>query len=498
MDINEFVGNYKNHPVLFIGSGVSFRYLKNSYTWDNLLCKICEDLCGNDEMYLDIKSSCTTPTGYCNYPQIARKIEKIFNSNLEKDRNGKFKEINDMFYEKMRTGINLSRFKIYIANLLSDITVKEDVLNEINELKKVRKNIGSIITTNYDTFIESVFEFNPLVGNDILLSNPYGSIYKIHGCINDVSKIIITEDDYNRFDEQYELIRAQMLSLFIHNPIVFLGYNIGDDNIKKVLSTIFSYIPANTPEADKVRRNFLLVEYDKGSTNLEITEHDIIVKGSNIRINKLKTDDFISIYKALANITLPISAMDIRKVQSIVKEIYSGGSIKVKITEDIDNLRNSDKILAIGSTKTISYQFMTIQELIQNYFNIIEESNASILSLINKQRIAESQYFPIYGFSRICTEIDNVKHLEQIQDTNVKRYIHNKAYQNTHSKIINILEDGSIAESYKYPAIMYALDNNQLDLTDVELYLRKQSSTEKQSSNYRRLLCLYDIKRYKE
>lgn len=497
MDINEFIGNYNNHPVLFIGSGFSFRYLKKSYTWDKLLSKVCEDLYGNDEMYLDIKSACTTPNGYCSYPQMASIIETEFNKALEKDRNGKFKDINDLFYERMRYGTKLSRLKIYIAKLLSDITIKDEAAEEISELKKVRKNIGSIITTNYDTFIESVFEFNPLVGNDILLSNPYGSIYKIHGCINDVSKMIITEDDYNRFDEQYELIRAQMLSLFIHNPIIFLGYNIGDDNIRKVLKTIFSYIPANTPEADKVRKNFLLIEYDKGSSNLEITEHDIIVKGSNIRINKLKTDDFISIYKALANITLPISAMDIRKVQSIVKEIYSGGSIKVKITEDIDNLKNCDKILAIGSTKTISYQFMTIQELIQNYFNIIEESNASILSLINKQRIAESQYFPIYGFSCICTEINNVEHLKQIQDTNVERYINNKAYPNSHSKVIDILEDGFIAESYKYPAIMYALDKNQIDLSDVESYLRKQSSTEKQSSNYRRLLCLYDIKRYK-
>lgn len=497
MNISEFIGNYQNHPVLFIGSGFSFRYLKTSYTWDKLLSKICEDLYGNDEMYLDIKSACTTPNGYCSYPKMASKIETDFNTTLEKERNGKFKDINDLFYENMRSGIKLSRLKIYIAKLLSDITIKDGVSDEICELKKVRKNISSIITTNYDTFIESIFEFNPLVGNDILLSNPYGAIYKIHGCVNDVSKIIITEDDYNRFDEQYELIRAQMLSLFIHNPIIFLGYNIGDDNIRKVLKTIFSYIPANTPEADKVRQNFLLVEYDKGSTNLEVADHDIIVKGSNIRINKLKTDNFISIYKALANITLPISAMDIRKVQSIVKEIYSGGSIKVKITEDIDNLRNSDRILVIGSTKTISYQFMTIQELIQDYFNIIEESNASILSLINKQRIAESQYFPIYGFSRICTEIDNVEHLKNIQDTNVRRFIRNKAYRNCHSKVIDILEDRNIAESYKYSAIMYALDNNQLDLKDVESYLRGRLSTEKQSSNYRRLLCLYDIKRYK-
>ena len=33
-----------------------------------------------------------------------------------------------------------------------------------------------------DRHILKIFDFSPLIGNDILLSNPYGSVYKIHGC----------------------------------------------------------------------------------------------------------------------------------------------------------------------------------------------------------------------------------------------------------------------------------------------------------------------------
>ena len=345
MDIKNFIANFHNHPVLFIGSGFSFRYLENTYTWNALLSKICEDLWGNDEKYLDIKAKYTESNGYCPFDKVATMIEEEFNVALERDRNGKFSEINDTFYEYMRKGVTLSRFKIYIAKLVGDLTLKDGVEEELNELKRARKNIGSIITTNYDQLIEKIFEFHPLVGNDILLSNPYGSIYKIHGCVTDISKIIITTNDYKKFDEQYELIRAQMLSIFIHNPIIFLGYGIGDENIQKVLKTIFSYIPLNTPDADKIRQNFLLVEYEAGSTNHEITDHDIVVKGSNIRINKLRTDDYSELYRNLANINLPISAMDVRKVQSVVKEIYAGGSIKVMITENIDDLKNITVII---------------------------------------------------------------------------------------------------------------------------------------------------------
>ena len=70
---------------------------------------------------------------------------------------GKFEDINDVFYREMETENYLSRFKIYIAKLVKQLDYKEDMLDELSELKKIRKNIGSVITTNYDNLIEDVF-----------------------------------------------------------------------------------------------------------------------------------------------------------------------------------------------------------------------------------------------------------------------------------------------------------------------------------------------------
>lgn len=398
MQVQEFIGNFRNHPVMFIGTGLSLRYLENSYSWENLLKKIAFDFEPNEEYYLDIKADYMTTYG-CDYEKVATRLEQGFNKYLQDNRNGKFKYINDIFYENMKKGINISRFKLYIADLLKDTSLKKGMLEEIAELKKARKNIGSIITTNYDKMIEEMFSFNPLIGNDILLSNPYGSVYKIHGCISAPDKIIITEKDYCEFNEKYELIRAQLLSLFIHNPIIFIGYNIGDKNIKDILKTIFSYVDYSSKESKQIRDNFLLVEYEKNSDNTEVVEHDIDIEGfPTIRINKLKTDNFITLYQSISNLILPVSAMDIRKVQNVVREIYAGGSIKVSITEDLDKLENSDKVLVVGSKNTIKYEFQTISEMMANYFEIIEESNAQLLTLINKQRIQSSQYFPVFGF----------------------------------------------------------------------------------------------------
>lgn len=103
MNVKDFISKYNNHPVLFIGTGVSLRYINNSYSWDGLLKKVIEDVSGNEELYLNIKSHHQQGEVYM-YPAIAEDVENYFNKTLENDRNGKLKEINDIFFEGMKNG----------------------------------------------------------------------------------------------------------------------------------------------------------------------------------------------------------------------------------------------------------------------------------------------------------------------------------------------------------------------------------------------------------
>lgn len=496
MTIQDFISQYNNHPILFVGTGMSLRYLKNSYTWDGLLAKVSLDLTGNPEDYYDVKANCEED-GNFNFLKIATILEEKFNTALEEDRYGKFKVINDLFYENMAKGINISRFKIYISQIFSELEYRDEKLDELKELKKIRKNIGSVVTTNYDGLVEDVFEFNKLIGNNILLSTPYGSVYKIHGCYENPDNIIITENDYQFFDSKFELIRAHLLSLFIHNPIIFLGYSVGDDNIKKILKTIFSYVSPNSKLAKKIKDNFLLVEYGVNADNQIITEHDIVLnEGLTIRINKIRTDDFSDIYKSISNLHLPVTALEIRKVQNVVKQIYSGGDIKVSITEDIDNLKNGDKVLAIGSTKTISYHYETAPELLYNYFNIIEESNSQILNLIDKYRIQSSQYFPVYGFETINPNIKSLPRLKKQQVDNVTNGIGriNNASKKKHISIDDIINDETIKPSYKSNSIIWNTYNDNIPIDSVEAYLKENTSVV--DTDYRKLLSVYDLKKF--
>lgn len=291
--------------------------------------------------------------------------------------------------------------------------------------------------------------------------------------------------------------------MFIHNPIIFIGYNIGDENIKSLLKTVFTYVEPNSETARSIRSNFLLVEYSEGSLSHEITEHDIDLEGfsSTIRINKVKTDDFRELYSRLSDLNLPVSAMDVRKVQDIVKDIYSGAkedgnSIKVNITEDIDSLENRDKILVIGSNKSIRYEHRNATSFIVDYFSIIEEENYHLIKIIDKINITSTQWFPIYGYDSIHNNLSNSKVLKKQQLKKMRDYIENinPASITEHTKIADINEDEDITMTRKTDAIIWSIWNDKISLDDVEDYLKK--SLDKKSTSARKLLCAYDYKKY--
>ena len=493
MNIRDFIAKFTNHPVLFLGTGISLRYLKQSFTWEDLLKSIvCEYK--DEEYFLDLKDSNITD-GKCNYAQVAQAIEDSFTEYCLSDRNGKFKEINDTFYDNLRKNVNVSRLKLYIANMLKPCELKPEKEGELELFKRSIRNIASIITTNYDCFVEKYLGFHSLIGNDILLSNEYGSVYKVHGCVTRPDKLILTEDDYRNFETKYELIRAQLLSLFIHHPIVFMGYSINDKNIKDILKTIFSYVESNSDLAKRIRDNFLLVEYEEGSDNEDVVEHDIDMENYGvIKINKIKTDNYTSIFAALEKLILPISVMDIRKVQTIVKEISAGGDIKVSIADDLDGLDNSDKILAIGGKDKV-YIYKSINDMMAEYFSIIEQGDANILELIDKQKIANNQFFPIFGFAKVCRTIKSAPDLKLQQKKKLKEL--QKRYGKIRRgdfKSIAEMKAAKVSDSYFFDLLTLSVLNGTMDLEEVKEYLL--AFPNKTITGYKKLLCAYDFKVY--
>jgi hypothetical protein len=178
--------------------------------------------------------------------------------------------------------------------------------------------------------------------------------------------------------------------------------------------------------------------------------------------------------------------------------VYAGGSIQVNITENLDDLKNNDKIIAIGSSKTITYNFQTTSEMMSNYFNIIDEHNKQLLLLINKLLVAPQQWFPIYAFSQICDGIDKAELLKEQQVNKIINYLSQikECCHTGYTLIEKILADDSISRSNKVNAIFWSVYHKKIADDDIESYLR--NSEDRNHTNYRKLLCVYDFTMYRD
>ncbi len=101
-----------------------------------------------------------------------------------------------------------------------------------------------IITTNYDTLLESsknVFceQYDVIVHDkDLLNAEKSKYIIKMHGDLSQPETIILKEQDYLDYSQKHVLIELFVKSLLADHTILFLGYSLNDYNIKLIISWI--------------------------------------------------------------------------------------------------------------------------------------------------------------------------------------------------------------------------------------------------------------------
>lgn len=217
---------------LFIGSGFSIWYGYPS--WKNLFIDFCNKILSerlNKKSYLDDMKD-KVKKGY----DIPKAFNEVINE-LRLDENylkefliSYFKEIDRINKEEKFSfpGIDLEKYRLLL------------------KLSKYCR----VITTNFDTLIEDIFEekfnINPRIfyyDSDKLNKkfflkdkNNY-SILKLHGDVNRKETLIITGEDYKRIisNKDYKIIRQALKENFASEINIFIGYIISDENIKKLL-----------------------------------------------------------------------------------------------------------------------------------------------------------------------------------------------------------------------------------------------------------------------
>ena len=239
--IKDILNIHDTLPILFVGAGLSRRYL-GLENWEGLLRYLAQRISDNEfgfEMYNSMAESSTIQVGL--YQKIAELIGNDFSKKWFID--DKFKEVREEYRDDIKNKV--SPIKIEIAKYIKDNSLNfvEDQKSELELLKKVgKKSIAGVITTNYDLLLENILlGYKAYVGQEELIFSQLqgvGEIYKIHGCCTNPSSIVINEEDYKEFDDKNAYLASKILTLFLEHPIVFMGYSIEDENIRNILKSI--------------------------------------------------------------------------------------------------------------------------------------------------------------------------------------------------------------------------------------------------------------------
>ncbi|KIE86733.1 hypothetical protein SD67_04750 [Acinetobacter pittii] len=317
-ELAELLSESLSAPFLFIGSGFSRRYL-DLPDWKGLLSHFSTSM--PFDSYLGTADN--------DFPKAALALAKDFSKewwSLNKDRTDIYKSAN--WAPAVETPL-----KYEIAQYLSQVDINSKIHNndELKELLNENVVIDGIITTNWDKLLENLFPtLKVYIGqSDLFFKHPQsiGEIFKIHGCISKFPSLILSKNDYENFNKKNAYLAAKLLSIFLENPVIFIGYSITDKNITDLLELIADMMESSE-QLERLGKNLIFLT--RPSNDKEAIESVLMTVGDRkLYFTHIRTNDFSKVYKALqySERKIPVHLLRIFKEQ-----IYN----IVKTTEEAD------------------------------------------------------------------------------------------------------------------------------------------------------------------
>lgn len=502
--LDEIVSSNRT-PILFIGSGISKRYLYKYPSWEELLKMSFAKINSDSFQYQKYIDS-------CKRQKMSDFDTNVYMGTIIED------EFNKAFFDR-RIVINIgnkknpnwvkrgiSPYKMFLSDYFKkqNLNRSMELSMELDKFRKLKNKISAVITTNYDTFLEEqVFpkDFHVFVRqNELFSTDSYdiAEIYKIHGSAKDAESIVITKNDFDSFKQSRKLIIAKMLTLFAEFPIIFMGYSFTDEDVREIIEDFLSCL--SSKQLKDIRKHFVFISYKKHEKSLIEIERTITTKnGVEIPFVEIQTDNYGAIYDKLSEIVPGISPVKVRETRRVVKTIVnqniesaSAESIIVGI-DDLANMDLSGKPLAIaiGYKENILNKYgygllednQIFEDIIydnkqlddeamcsERYKNIVVSRLMPVFKYVKKQTIAENSKLWIYiqahnSIDKIISK-NVVKTLKNIPEyTNYADVKEHMVCENTCRrtamiilKNIELLSVDELRDACKYLACTYPIE----------------------------------------
>lgn len=420
VDNEDKIFGFDRPPIMIIGSGISKRYVEGYPDFNNLLESVAKDMGINKNMYTAYLSEAEKNSEKQKLPFIASKLSDILNSKIQ---SGEIDpEILFTTEELKQFHSTRNPFKVLISSKFKNMNVKKDPQSkeELELFKSLRGIVPCIITTNYDLFLEKeIFRGYKVYSrvSDYYFSDAreVGDIYKIHGNVTYPAAIVITSEDYSRYEENSKIVSAKILSLLCDYPVVIMGYSMEDEDIKGVIDDLISCL--EDEKLDEIEKNIIFISYDKNESGVVRTPMYFQYKDKRMVISGIRTNNFKKIFTEISKNKPTVPIETVRKLRRLVKEIVLttdpiGSKVELLGFDEIDDIASDKLVLALASkemiqkwksgTKTGLYTY-TVDEMIKDIFSgDFRYESEEIFEWFDSQPsgMRSQQYIPIFHFLR--------------------------------------------------------------------------------------------------
>ena len=518
MTIEEIIGKFNTTPFLFVGSGMTRRYL-DLPDWKGLL-KHFADIIHDDEFayssYENQAKGMECKAGVM--PKVAELIQRDYDQKWFHDASIRTVEKDEL--ELIHNG--LSPFKAEVANYIKQkMVLNEDYAKEISKLEEIsEKSIAGVITTNYDTFLEEHFNgFTKYVGHAQLIFSAIqgvAEIYKIHGSVESPDSIVINENDYVCFQEKSAYLAAKLMTIFIEYPIIFMGYSISDSNIQSIIKSIVNCL--DEEQVKKLEDRFVFIEYKPGMIGADATPYTIMIDDKPLTMKRITLSDYMVLYNALEG---KKAKLPVRILRRFKQELYEytitnapTGNIRVASIDD-ERVADEELVLSIGKASEFGLKGLSGLESNEWYRDIVlgdlefsadELLEHAFLKLLKQN----SGKLPAYKYLSAATkdfteyrEMMKAQDFDSLISTTIKN---NRKVLGSYTSVKQIWEKekGNLEKATR---LIAHLPENQIILSELEDILLEifendvnvlQNEKTAARTNIKRLIRIYDYLKWKK
>jgi len=216
--------------------------------------------------------------------------------------------------------------KHLVCHEIAGLTPKKSQLAKLplgDELKLLRAtHPHAIITTNYDNFLEQIFEgYEPIIGEKVIRYNlnMVGEIFKIHGSTDEPTTIVLTADDYENYRQKKKYITAKLLTYLAEHPVFVFGYGFGDPNVKEIIEDVGEIIGGE----ERLIANIFYVQWQSDISSIEKLREEYVVGTSErqYRVRAIVADNFDWIYRAIGQ-ERELGSINTRVLRAVASRMY--------------------------------------------------------------------------------------------------------------------------------------------------------------------------------